>query len=471
MTEIKRTNEEGWKDDDFLAFGSKKESDDLSESEEEDEIVTNDRDRLPPWMDRHIDLRQIHPLVCLHNEIVDFVHIMEPMPAEIQEREKLIQEVKDLVQSIFGSSAEVQVFGSQATGLLLPTSDIDLVVIQVEDKDKKLEEKIQDAEEEWEQPVSSPLRRFADEMQTTWVDRLSYLEAIENTRIPLVKFTDKRTNISVDVSFDQPSGPPAAVLMKTYLNAMPVLRPLTFVLKYFLAARSLNEPYSGGVGSFMLQLLIVAFLQHRERVALNYRQQTVYNLGLLLVEFFKFYGLDFNYFTTVISVRNDGFFFPKGERKEVFWNDGRSNLLALENPLDPSSDVGKPSFRFQMVSLLPCILAFAVFVSVSHASWLVKVQRAFALAYRTLMAHVTVPFEPTTSILGTILPVSDEMLSRKYLKKRDRPLSAKRGHEGNDDSSRKRGYARGRSRDPVRRDFKDQRGNGRSKSRDKRGYR
>jgi non-canonical poly(A) RNA polymerase PAPD5/7 len=362
MTELKRDDEEGWKDDDFLAFVAPKASDDLSESEEdeeEEEVVPKvDPSQLPPWMDHSVDINQIHPLISLHNEIVDFVHLMEPMSEEIRQREKLIQEVKDVVQSLFGTSAEVQVFGSQATGLLLPTSDIDIVIIT----QTKAEPVEADEEHTWEQSVSTPLRIFADELQTTWIGRLSYLEAIENTRIPLVKFTDKKSNISVDVSFDQPSGPPAAVLMKTYLDAMPVLRPLTFVLKYFLAARALNEPYSGGVGSFMLQLLIVAFLQHRERLAFNYRKHTVYNLGLLLVEFFKFYGLDFNYFTTVISVRNDGFFFPKGERNEVFCDDGRTNLLALENPLDPSSDVGKPSFRFQMVRvcynfvpyLLPC---------------------------------------------------------------------------------------------------------------------
>jgi non-canonical poly(A) RNA polymerase PAPD5/7 len=389
MTESKRDNEQGWKDDDFLAFVAPKASDDLSESEdEEEEVVTNiiSSSQLPPWMDHSVDTNKIYPLVSLHNEIVDFVHLMEPMSEEVRQREKLIQEVKDVVQSLFGSSADVQVFGSQATGLLLPTSDIDIVII-TQTKSETVEV---DEEHTWEQPVSTPLRRFADELQATWIDRLSYLEAIENTRIPLVKFTDKKSNISVDVSFDQPSGPPAAVLMKTYLNAMPVLRPLTFVLKYFLAARSLNEPYSGGVGSFMLQLLIVAFLQHRERLAFNYRKQTVYNLGLLLVEFFKFYGLDFNYFTTVISVRNDGFFFPKGERKEVFCDDGRTNLLALENPLDPSSDVGKPSFRFQMVRMceITLYLTCSPVTVYSDAIDSLQVQRAFALAYRTLMAHV-----------------------------------------------------------------------------------
>lgn len=168
----------------------------------------------------------------------------------------------------------------------------------------------------------------------------------------------------------------------------------------------------------MLQLLIVAFLQHRERLSYNFRQQTVYNLGSLLMEFLKMYGLDLNSATTGISVRNDGFFFPKGakDRKAFFWDPNRPLQLALENPLDPSLDVGKPSFRFQTI------------------------QRAFAVAYRMLLVHLSSPFEPCISILGVILPVNQEMLDRKILKKQDRPLMAKRGRSSDyDRGSQKRG--------------------------------
>jgi hypothetical protein len=45
--------------------------------------------------------------------------------------------------------------------------------------------------------------------------------------------------------------------MKTHID--PPLPPFTFVFKYFLADCDINEPLSGGVGSFMLQLMIVIF--------------------------------------------------------------------------------------------------------------------------------------------------------------------------------------------------------------------
>ena len=47
------------------------------------------------------------------------------------------------------------------------------------------------------------------------------------------------------------------------MDAMPPLRPLVLVLKFFLAQRGLNETFTGGVGSYMLQLMVVSFLQQR----------------------------------------------------------------------------------------------------------------------------------------------------------------------------------------------------------------
>ena len=293
-------------------------------------------------------------------------------------------------------NCKVEVFGSQATGLFLPTSDIDLVILFPKKKDVDADDKEDEKQEmeAWDtQAGASPLIRLAAALRDEWRDELTYLEVIENTRVPIVKFTHS-SGISFDVCFDQEMGPKAAVLMKTYMDAMPPLRPLTFVLKYFMDARGINEPYSGGVGSFMLQLMIVSFLQHRERDGYNFRRPSLYNLGCLLVEFFELYGLDFNYITTGISVRHDGFYFPKGskDRKKDFWQPTRRFSMAIENPLEPSHDVGKPSYRIQIV------------------------QRAFEVAFKTLLAHLSEPMVPAISTLASILPPTTEMDQRVWMK-------------------------------------------------------
>jgi non-canonical poly(A) RNA polymerase PAPD5/7 len=178
----------------------------------------------------------------------------------------------------------------------------------------------------------------------------------------------------------------------------------------------LNEPYSGGVGSYMLQLLIVAFLQHRERDAINFKRPSAHNLGGLLLEFFELFGMNFNYLITGISVRNNGFFFPKGasDRKDVFWQQQRPLLVALENPLEITHDVGSSSFRFQIV------------------------QRSFAAAYKIILCYIVDPvLEDVPSILATILPPNDYMSSRLVLKRRDKALMASR-QSGNSIARRKK---------------------------------
>lgn len=394
-------NEEEWKDDDFLSFGVEEE---VKEADEErltsaalaeamPHHQQTDRYALPPWLEEPYP-RRLHPLVQLHNEIVAFCHLVEPMPEEFRERENLIKRVRKLVEETF-REPKIELFGSQATGLLLPSSDIDLVV-HIPEKNWNKDGK--------ETSSMSPRAVLAQKIRQEWLQELSYLEVIEQTKVPLVKFTHEPTNVSIDICFNQPSGPPAAVYMKRYLTALPPLRPLTFVLKYFLAVRRLNEPYTGGIGSFLLQLMIVSFLQHRERHALNYRKPSLHNLGSLLLEFLELYGNDFNYYTTGITVRHDGFYFSKGsrERKSNFYNENRPFLLAMENPLDTNNDVGTNSFRIQTV------------------------QRSFGHAHKTLLAHLATPgLTDGPSILQTILPVTEEMRERQWEKQRKRRIEGR----------------------------------------------
>ena len=450
-------SENDWKNDDFLAFGPGDNSGNNANDESDDAAAgapakdagdrrgkkraaagtTTKPTDLPPWMDERLawqqnprNHRRPAPLVALHNEIVEFAKLMEPRPEEVRQREELVRMVRELAERTFGKGRDrsggctVQVFGSQATGLFLPTSDIDLVLLIPEaaasagtdgasvsasagaDDDKQEAESQKAKEkremEEWDATTASsssrsPLVVLGEALRKHWIDDLSYLEIIENTRIPIVKFTHAPTNLSVDICLNQETGTKAAELVRRFGDAMPPLRPLTFVLKYFMAARGLNEPYTGGVGSFLLQMMIVSFLQHREREEFHASgSDSILNLGALLLEFFELYGIDFNYVTTGISIRNDGSYFPKGakNRREHFWQPARPFSLALENPFETEMDVGKSSFRIQLV------------------------QRSFEVAFRVLLSHVSEPALPSRlgSILASILLPTDEMRTRAFLK-------------------------------------------------------
>lgn len=407
--------EDDWKDDDFLAFNTAPAADVLdSESKKPSSHSSRTDFHLPPWMDT-MHTPATPRLVALHNEMVRFVKLMEPTREEIQLRETLIANVRKLVDSAFQNQATMEVFGSQATGLFLPSSDIDIVIFLAEEEHQESAAK-KNANADNALPTQSPLHKLAQALRDTWLAELSYLEVIEHTRVPLVKFTHAPTDVSVDICFQQETGTQAAALMKSYLQSLPPLRPLTICLKYFLASRDLHQPYTGGVGSYMLQLMIVSMLQHRARDAVNFRRPCVECLGSLLLEFFGLYGLEFNYVTTGISVRHDGFYFPKGaqSKKLIFWQAQRPFSCAIENPLDITMDVGQTSFRINLV------------------------QRAFAVAYRILLAHVAEPSVPATSILASILTPTEEMLERKRQKRKEVPLQAKRANTMTDRRRKKK---------------------------------
>jgi len=391
------------------------------------------------------------PIIKLHNEMVSFVNLMSPTEEELRTRDVMVERVTALAQRVFGGKDKCLVlpFGSQMTGLCLPNSDIDFVIRFPDENGKdegstkknntaqKGEQKSKttsanSGEEEDEEYIiarADPLNALAKAVReefgvlskfepdvatptnsagttlTTSRDKtpvkehLSYLEVISQTRVPLVKFTVAPYDIDIDVCFNQPGGPESAELMHRFMYSMPPLRPLTFVLKYFLASREINKPFTGGIGSYLLQLMIVSFLQHRSREEINDRGRsaslgTHFNLGSLLLDFLELYGMDFNYVTTGISVRTDGYYFPKGstDKKPVFWQPSRPFMLAMENPLDITADVGAGAYRIQMI------------------------KNVFEHAFKTLMAYVSEPLEETDSILAKIIPPTEEMEKRRVFK-------------------------------------------------------
>lgn len=56
-------------------------------------------------------------------------------------------------------------------------------------------------------------------------------------------------------------GPQEADRILNYMIAFPPLRPLTLVIKQFLAQRGMNEVYTGGLGSYAVLLMTMNFLQ------------------------------------------------------------------------------------------------------------------------------------------------------------------------------------------------------------------
>ena len=226
--------------------------------------------------------------LALHQEILDFVRYVTPTEAERAVRAALLDRLQAIAAGVF-PAAQLQVFGSYATDLYLPTSDIDVCVIGSGESQK------------------DALRRLGSALRQHGFERV---QCIDNAKVPIVKCVDAKSGISVDVSFDVSNGPANVGLIKEYLRRYPALRPLVLVLKCFLLQRKLNEVFSGGIGSYCLILVVMSHLQ---MYGSNFRRPADQkpSLGTLLTDLFHLYGKLFNYTNVGLAPRGRGSYFTK----------------------------------------------------------------------------------------------------------------------------------------------------------------
>ncbi|KAH8865104.1 Terminal nucleotidyltransferase 4A [Schistosoma japonicum] len=302
-------------------------------------------------------------VIGLHTEIKDFLNYISPNSAEQFAREVVVAKVKDIVYSLW-PNCQVDVFGSFKTGLYLPTSDIDMVIFG-----------------KWD---ALPLHTLEQALFKNGIS--SEIKVLDKATVPIVKMTDKETELRVDISFNMINSVRAAELIRVFMKTYPCLPYLVFVLKQFLLQRSLNEVWTGGLSSYALILMCVSFLQHtlRPEVSIN-----DVNLGILLVEFFELYGRHFNYKNTAIRITNGGCYVRKEVVQQNMERGLRPSLLCIEDPLCPGNDVGRRSY---------CAL---------------QIKQAFEYAYVVLSSAVLPQYHflhcnTDVSILGRIIRISQK---------------------------------------------------------------
>ncbi|OXA60136.1 Non-canonical poly(A) RNA polymerase PAPD5 [Folsomia candida] len=111
--------------------------------------------------------------VGLHEEMEDFFNYMSPTEEEHSVRLSVVHRIKSVIHSLWPEST-VEVFGSFRTGLYLPTSDIDLVVIG-----------------KWEE---LPLRSLEGELIEKGIAEQSSIKVLDKATVPIIKLTDKVTD-------------------------------------------------------------------------------------------------------------------------------------------------------------------------------------------------------------------------------------------------------------------------------------
>lgn len=265
-----------------------------------------------------------------------------PTPIEHGLRQYVVNRIEATVKKLW-PSASVEVFGSFRTKLYMPTSDIGESQMKISSLPKLTYNLIPSPSDlvaigQWEK---LPLRTLESELIKAGIADPQTIRVLEKASVPIIKLTDRESQVKVDISFNMQSGVEAAKLIKSYKRKYPVLEKLVLLLKQFLLQRDLNEVFSGGISSYSLILMCISFLQLHTRQADCFMENA--NLAVLLIEFFELYGRNFNYIKTGISVRLARYM-PKEELQRDMVDGHRPSLLCIEDPLTPGNDIGRSSY-------------------------------------------------------------------------------------------------------------------------------
>ncbi|KAJ2857980.1 hypothetical protein J3B02_000604 [Coemansia erecta] len=301
---------------------------------------------VPAWLRGHKRLGTgSHPNISdmLNEEVTRFVDYISPTPEEHQMRQWVVERLQRVLDLMNLPDIELKAlcFGSFDTRLYLPTSDIDMTVMMYEKGTK-----IVSMRYESKQMITRFLYMLSRALKAEGF--CTSCEVISKARVPIIKTRESITNFHIDVSVNAESGFNSARVQKSFCeNAYPnALRPLILIIKQFLSQRSMNEVYTGGMGSYAISLLAISLFQMHPRIRSGGLEISK-NLGVLLVEFFELYGKRFNYDRVCISVRESGQYLDK--RGTGFINYQQPFLLSIEDPCDTANDVTRGTYGINRI--------------------------------------------------------------------------------------------------------------------------
>ena len=108
----------------------------------------------------------------------------------------------------------------------------------------------------WE---SLPLRTLEKALLDQKIADTDTIKVLDKASVPIIKLTDRNSNVKVDISFNMENGLRTAELVKMYKKQFPALQKLIYVLKQFLLQRDLNEVRRPVHGTRVIIVIITRF--------------------------------------------------------------------------------------------------------------------------------------------------------------------------------------------------------------------
>ncbi|KAF9402804.1 hypothetical protein BGZ94_004824 [Podila epigama] len=247
-----------------------------------------------------------------------------------QQRENLVARVQGILNTEWPKEAKIEPFGSFASGLATDNSELDLVILPA------LQDQGQDL---------SPPGRYQDlfVLKTLFLRySMKDVEVVSGARVPVLKFTDHKTGIKVEINYGHYAGLYNTRMIECYVCMDDRVQSFLYILKAFVKARGINSPPNGSLSSYCYTLMAISYfqtlllpvlpcLQDPHLIPHNVSNPGPYNtvrmvnvaftdpsrirpclpknsmsLGELFIGFLEYYGSKFEYKYSCVSIRCGG---------------------------------------------------------------------------------------------------------------------------------------------------------------------
>lgn len=256
-----------------------------------------------------------------HKDVIQFIQEIIPTPTDIAVRRHVVDLICSRIRAIFEPITEIVIIlpcGSCLNGTFLPNGDIDLALFVHPFNADPL-------------TLMKTIREALEDIavENSW-------NPIPQARVPVLKFIVK-PGIHIDISIDELHGPLSVNPVRSLFLKFPCLLPAQLLIKIMLYHYKLDSPFSGGISSYVLQIMLLAYIQYGPSD----------NITDLIVGFFKFYGQEFNFTLTGIDVVGNGRFFSR--LKENCLNLESPSTMYIRDPMNPNNVLGHNAFKMAQV--------------------------------------------------------------------------------------------------------------------------
>lgn len=266
--------------------------------------------------------KQLYQQILL---LVNFIKSLIPTEADISARQHIIDLLCKRIKAAFNGAQQnllILPHGSSLSGTFLAEADIDLAFYVY------------------------PTPCDPSQVMEVLIDKLADItipdsfQPIPQAKVPVLKFVVD-PGIQIDLTIDSLIGPLNVRSVRKMFTDIPCTLPAQLFLKCLLHRNQLDQPYTGGISSYTLQLMLIAYVQYHGIPE---------NILKFIDGFCEFYGSHFNFTLTGIDVSEKGSFFSRYKHNKLSLES--PTTLYIIDPLNKDNILGHNAFRMNQIQKL-----------------------------------------------------------------------------------------------------------------------